>query len=120
MKQSCYGCKFALEARDLPRQGEQVRCAKAEELFGTDLKGGKRWVDVRRSEKTGKLLKPKCGTYEPFTGDDSVTTVEEPEKETVKVSCHYCKGSGKKKVRIGTHSEVWNCHHCNGKGSVEK
>ena len=57
-QKSCYACKFAREARDHFRLGEQVRCQWAEEQFG-----GERWVNVIKSEKTGKVLNSKCGQF---------------------------------------------------------
>jgi hypothetical protein len=110
---NCYGCRFAREARELPRQGEQVRCAKAEELFG-----GTRWVNVRRSDKTGKLLKSKCGTYEPFTGDDSVEPELMGQKPTSKKPCANCSGTGKQKIRFIDGFKSVACTKCEGKGNV--
>jgi hypothetical protein len=110
---NCYECRFALEAKTHPRTGEQVRCAKAQELFG-----GERWVDVRRSEKTGKLLKAKCGTFEPFQGDSSRAPDTEP-PQRVKKLCKPCNGSGKVAVIFVSGKEHMKCHHCDGKGKVE-
>jgi hypothetical protein len=113
---NCYGCKFALEARNQPRTGEQVRCAKAEELFGTkNIKGGERWVDVRRSEKTGKLLKSKCGTYEPFQGDSEVTEEEDP-VEKILTTCYECNGTGQKKISFLNGYQFMECWDCKGFG----
>jgi hypothetical protein len=112
MTNQCYGCKFAMEARNLPRKGEQVRCGKAEELFG-----GERWVDVRRSEKTGKLLKAKCGEFQPFIGDESVTP--EPDKPKKTVVCEKCSGSGQQKFKFINDYKFIRCSQCEGKGKVE-
>jgi hypothetical protein len=115
--ESCFGCRFALEFQDKPRTGEQVRCGKAEQLFGTDLKGKKRWVDVRKG-KNGDYLKAKCGTFEPFTGDDSRSPdVEEPAQK-VKKLCGKCNGSGNVKVKFINSYEYMNCHACGGQGSI--
>jgi len=111
MSKNCYDCKFALRARHKIRTGEQVRCEKAEELFG-----GERWVDVRRSEKTGKLLNSKCGTFEHFKGDEELTP--EPTVETVKVACKRCNGSGKIRVKVMDRNEQTKCTNCNGEGKV--
>lgn len=113
MSNNCYGCRFALEARNHPRLGEQVRCAKAQELFG-----GERWVDVRRSEKTGRLLKAKCGTFEPFVGDSSrAPDPEKPARQVVK-TCPSCKGSGRVIIKFVSGSEAMKCHKCKGKGKI--
>jgi hypothetical protein len=119
MTQNCYGCRFAIEARNHPRHGEQVRCLKAEELFGRTKKDEPRWVDVRRSEKTGKLLKPKCGQFQPFVGDDS--TAPDPEKMKRKVTrmCDSCRGSGRVIIKFVSGTEAMKCHKCKGKGKVE-
>jgi hypothetical protein len=113
MSQNCYGCRFALEARNHVRQGEQVRCSKAEELFG-----GERWVNVRRSEKTGRLLKPKCGQFQDFVGDSS--RAPDPEKLARKVmkTCESCKGSGRVIIQFVSSTEAMRCHKCKGKGKV--
>jgi hypothetical protein len=110
----CYGCKFAKEARDLPRQGEQVKCAKAEELFG-----GERWVDVRRSKKTGKLLKAKCGEFQPFIGDQDMTPEETPEKSKARRTCSQCNGTGQQKIKFINDFKYMNCTKCDGEGNVE-
>lgn len=115
MTKNCYDCVFAKEARNLPRTGEQVRCAKAEELFGTNIKGGKRWVDVRKSEKTGKILNSKCGTFEAFQGNEDVAP--EVPKETTQ--CLHCKGEGKVQVKVMAESYLATCSKCNGAGKVE-
>lgn len=94
MTQNCYGCKYALEARNLPRYGQQVRCQKAEELFG-----GKRWVNVNL---TGF---PKCGEFEPFTGNTSVT-------------CDLCRGTGQIGIKLVSKVEPMKCHKCSGKGVI--
>jgi len=116
MTNNCYGCKFALGARNHVRYGEQVRCQKAEELFGTDVKGGERWVDVKRSEKTGKLLKAKCGEFQPFVGDTSEVTVTAPTLETQ--ICETCKGTGEVIIRFTEKSKAMKCNKCNGMGEV--
>lgn len=120
MSKNCYDCKYAIASRDLPRQGEQVRCAMAEELFGTkNIKGGERWVNVRKSEKTGKLLNSKCGTFEPFIGDESqAPEVELPEDVTLSIECSTCRGTGKMNVRIMMENQSVECTSCQGKGSI--
>jgi hypothetical protein len=113
MSQNCYGCRFALEARNHVRHGEQVRCAKAEELFG-----GERWVNVRRSEKTGRLLKPKCGQFQEFVGDNSrVPDHEKPARKVMK-ACQSCKGSGMTKIQFVSGAVVVKCYKCKGKGKI--
>lgn len=119
MKGNCYGCKHAIEQRDHIREGEQVRCAMAEKLFGTDLKGGKRWVDVRRSKKTGKLLNAKCGTFDEITPQD----FEEAPAQKVVVkagsrSCPICKGSGMSNYKVSEVTMRSKCNRCNGKGEI--
>lgn len=115
MSGNCYGCRFAIDQRDHVREGEQVRCAKAEELFGTNLKGGKRWVDVRRSEKTGKLLKAKCGTFESITPADFQS--DAPEVATkAQACCPVCKGSGLRSYKVGELTNQSKCYKCQGKG----
>lgn len=112
MSQNCYGCRFALEARNHVRNGEQVRCAKAEEMFG-----GERWVNVRRSEKTGKLLKPKCKQFQPFVGDTSRAPDPKPKRQVVK-TCSSCKGSGRVIIKFMSGNEAMMCHKCKGKGKI--
>lgn len=111
---NCWNCKHALEARDHVREGEQVRCGFAEKEFG-----GTRWVNVRKSEKTGKYLQAKCGQFQPFIGDDS-TAQEVVEEETpkVKVVCKRCKGSGRLRVQFLNSVEHMKCHGCEGKGNI--
>lgn len=108
--QSCYGCRFALEARNLPRHGEQVRCQVAEELFG-----GTRWVNVRKG-KNSDILKSKCGKFEPFQKDDSIAP--EPKKE--QVTCKTCKGKGRVTISFMSGSQLMKCHKCKGTGKVDK
>jgi hypothetical protein len=111
-EQSCYGCRFALEARNHVRLGEQVRCAKAEELFG-----GERWVNVRKG-KTGDILKSKCGEFQPFVGDDSTAPDPKPQPKVMAV-CDSCKGSGKLIIQFAHSREAMKCYKCKGKGKVE-
>ena len=112
-EQSCYGCRFALEARNHVRHGEQVRCAKAEELFG-----GERWVGVRIG-KNGDILKSKCGRFEPFVGDSSRAPDNEKPKEKLMRACDSCKGSGRVIIKFVNSTEVMKCYKCQGKGMVE-
>lgn len=103
-----------MEARNHVRHGEQVRCQKAEELFG-----GERWVNVRRSEKTGKLLKPKCGQFQDFIGDNSRAPDPEKPKRKIVRTCDSCKGSGKVMIKFISGIEAMKYHKCNGKGKVD-
>jgi hypothetical protein len=114
--ESCMGCRFAIEHRDHMRNGEQVRCAKAEQLFGDNIKGGKRWVSIRKG-KNGDHLKSKCGTFEPFIGDSSTQKSTEPQRK-VKRLCAGCNGSGQKKVKFMNGFEHMKCYDCDGQGSV--
>jgi hypothetical protein len=118
MGQNCYGCRFAIEARNHPRHGEQVRCAKAEEMFGLVKGKDPRWVDVRRSEKTRKLLKPKCGQFQDFIGDNS--RAPDPEKPARKVvrKCPSCQGSGRVLIQFVSGTEAMKCHKCKGEGKI--
>lgn len=113
MSQNCYDCKFALEARKHVRQGEQVRCMKAEEMFG-----GERWVNVRRSEKTGKLLKVKCGQFQPFVGDETRHPDPEKPKRQVVRTCDSCKGLGRVQIKFLSGTEAMKCYKCKGKGKI--
>lgn len=109
-EESCYGCRYAIEARNLPRHGEQVRCKMAEELFG-----GERWVNVRKG-KNGDILKSKCGKFEQFQGDNS--TAPEPKKE--QKTCETCKGRGQIKISFLSGDKFMKCHTCEGTGKVDK
>lgn len=118
MKGNCYSCKFAMEHRKHIRLGEQMRCAKAEELFGTDnIKGGQRWVDIIKSGKTGEPLKAKCGQYEPIEIAPETFKITEPKK--VKVVCKHCLGNGKVNVKVMSGTQRVNCRFCEGKGRVD-
>ncbi|AGE60811.1 hypothetical protein I907_gp47 [Bacillus phage Eoghan] len=116
---SCYHCKHAKDFKDLPRTGEQVRCAKAEEMFG-----GERWVDVRRSEKTGKLLKPKCGQYE--NAAEEILSMSRSQsasfiaKKMPLIKCTNCHGKGKLIVNVGGTREYSTCGKCHGRGGFDK
>jgi len=113
-KFTCYDCAFAVMARVHVRDGEQVRCLKAEELFG-----GERWVNVRRSEKTGKLLKPKCKQFRPFIGD----TTRYPDKNAprrYRKTCDICSGKGTITVSFMDGTELMRCYKCNGKGKIQR
>jgi len=116
---SCYHCKFAKDFKDMPRTGEQARCAKAEEMFG-----GERWVDVRRSEKTGKLLKPKCGQYE--SAAEEILSMKRSDilklstKKVPLIKCASCHGKGKLVVNIGGTREYTTCDRCHGRGGFDK
>jgi DnaJ-class molecular chaperone len=103
---NCFGCRFAKEARNHVRNGQEVRCGKAEELFG-----GTRWVKV--------LPEAKCGTFESFQGDDSRAPDKEAPQKVKKV-CGHCKGSTQvRMINIYDKVELVKCHVCNGKGSIE-
>ncbi|AYP68749.1 hypothetical protein BpsS36_00043 [Bacillus phage vB_BpsS-36] len=112
MDKSCYGCRFALEGRNHVREGEQVRCGKAEQLFG-----GERWVTVRKS-KRGHYLKSKCGRFEAFQGDDSTAPDLQRLKKKSKKRCRKCQGSGKLTVTFVNGPESMKCHNCKGAGSL--
>lgn len=109
-ERSCYGCKFALEASTHPRHGEQVRCMKAEELFG-----GTRWVNVMQDNE-GNITESQCGTFEPFYGDDS----EAPEPPKEMVTCKTCNGKGSKMIQFMEGPKFEDCVRCKGTGKVEK
>lgn len=109
MNKDCYSCKFAVEARNLPRTGEQVRCARAEELFG-----GERWVDVRKGKK-GQLLQAKCGEFQSFQGSED----RHPEPPKPTVLCDKCDGKGQKKVKFVNEYKYVKCPKCDGVGKVE-
>lgn len=99
---NCYDCKFAREAREHFRYGEQVRCTKAEELFG-----GTRWVDV--------LEESKCGTFESFEGD---TEVGFSELDFKKKLCPRCRGGRTQVVARKPKLIEADCHYCHGKGWI--
>lgn len=121
MKKSCLTCRFAIEHRNHIREGEQVRCGKAEELFGTQLKGGKRWVNVQKSLK-GNVINSKCGTWEHILDGDFVVTPDQPVKlQVAKASkyCPKCGGAGKVSVKIMNENKIATCHSCQGTGRVQ-
>lgn len=105
MRKSCLECAFAKEHRNHFRLGEQVRCGFAEEAFG-----GTRWVDVQKSEKTGKVINSKCGQFK-----HALDALTEPKP----VECEICKGSGKQTVRIMLETKTIECCKCNGKGVIQ-
>jgi hypothetical protein len=112
-EKSCYGCKYAIEARDHMRKGEQVRCKVAEELFG-----GTRWVNIRTG-KNGDVLKSKCGEFEPFQGDETKTPdpKDETQVEIITDICDTCNGAGKLVLSFGTgQRKHMSCKKCDGKG----
>lgn len=124
MKKSCLTCRFAMEHRDHVRLGEQVRCGKAEELFGTHLKGGKRWVNVQKSPKTDNVVNSKCGTWEHILDGEFAVGKPEPAKLAVaKVHqgkyCPRCGGAGKLTVKVMAESKLTNCQMCQGTGRVQ-
>lgn len=97
---NCFGCRFALESREY--KGE-IRCAKAEQLFG-----GKRWVQFKEVAT--------CGNFEPFQGDESRAPDLPEETPEVKIVCNTCKGTGYVMVPFVFKSERTKCPHCvNGK-----
>jgi DnaJ-class molecular chaperone len=102
---NCYDCRFALKARRHFRHGEQVRCKKAEELFG-----GERWVNI--------LPESKCGMFEDFVGDDSRAPEPTALVPKVKAKCNLCKGSGKARIQFMDEVEFVKCHRCDGKGEI--
>jgi hypothetical protein len=102
---NCYACRFALEARNHHRHGEQVRCKKAEELFG-----GVHWVNI--------LEESRCGMFEPFIGDNSRAPDPEQNQPKVKATCNTCRGSGKARVLFIDEVVFIKCHRCGGKGYV--
>ena len=119
---NCDTCKFALEHRNHVRLGEQVRCGKAEELFGVHgMKDGKRWVNVLKSPKTGNVINAKCGTYESAL--DEPLTAQMPVKlvpaSTIKKVCSVCHGTGKVMVRMNFQNQMGECHTCKGAGRVD-
>lgn len=120
MGKDCLNCIFALEHREHIREGEQVRCGKAEELFGTQIKGGKRWVNVLKSEQTGKVLKAKCGQFKPLVGDDFSADSVKTVSQTAKVNkvCSKCHGAGMVNVKVMARTEAVKCNLCNGKGKI--
>lgn len=98
----CFGCRFAL---GLKPNGKQMRCAKAEQLFG-----GTRWVDV--------LPESKCGKFEPFVGDDSRAPSQPPNK--IKKKCAKCLGMKTKRYRSLKGGYEWiKCPYCDGKGEID-
>lgn len=99
---NCYGCRFAIQSREHFRHGNQVKCLKAETLFG-----GERWVNV--------LEESKCGHYEPFVGDDS--TAPELAAPKVVTNCNNCNGTGKITIWKMNQRTVVNCSKCDGKGT---
>jgi hypothetical protein len=102
-EKNCFGCRFALGYKDYKGQ---VRCGKAEELFG-----GERWVNFKEVAT--------CGTYEPAKGDETVhAEPEEPKKEVVKVFCTTCAGTGRVSIQFVDKQENMNCHICKGKGNI--
>lgn len=111
MKESCYGCRFALESRAHRREGEQVKCAKAGELFG-----GERWVNVRKGKK-GQYLKSNCGEFQAFQGDDS-TAPDPSKKARIKRRCGKCQGAGRLHVTFIDKQESMKCYECKGAGNI--
>jgi DnaJ-class molecular chaperone len=102
---NCYGCRFAIGARNHHRYGEQVRCKKAEELFG-----GERWVDV--------LEESKCGYYEDFVGDTSKAPDPEETRPKARAVCNLCKGTGRVRIQLMDEVGFVKCHKCDGKGHI--
>lgn len=105
-KNNCFGCIFAVDARDHRHEGEQVKCKKAKELFDYDG-----WVDA--------LPEAKCGEFQPFKGSE----IEEPikllnaPKAEVEV-CYSCKGKGLITLCIGDEMETVICRACGGEGEI--
>lgn len=102
----CFGCKFAMEARKDRRRGDQVKCAKAKELF--NYKG---WVDAKEVST--------CGTYEPFQGSpiEEQLKIEAPKK--VMHQCTSCRGKGVIVIMIGSDQQSMKCQVCKGSGELE-
>jgi hypothetical protein len=112
LKPSCSNCKFAKDFRNHVRQGEQVQCGKAEELFG-----GERWVDIRKG-KNGQDLKPKCGEHEEFAVEDiiKVKPRNSAPKGNALRKCGACNGAGQIRVKVLVGYSMKVCTTCNGKG----
>lgn len=111
---NCYMCKYAVDSRNDFHKGEQVRCAKAEELF-PELRSPQ-WVNVRIGVK-GQLLKPKCGQYE-FIGD-SLNDVVVTAPTNQKAQCPMCRGAGRVRIKMMARTVDEQCYTCKGKGEVE-
>jgi hypothetical protein len=102
---NCFNCKFAVE--DHSYKG-QVRCAKAEELFG-----GKRLVEAKEVAT--------CGTWESLVDelietDFKVATPVEDMVVSLKVSCSVCNGKGVVIAKLLSGTKSVTCHKCNGGG----
>lgn len=100
---NCETCKFALDIRTTSRNGEQVKCQKASELFG-----GERWVDL--------LEEAQCGTYEEF----DIESIPEFIPNETDEKCSRCHGTGEQTVMIMMEARKKLCPICKGKGVKQK
>jgi hypothetical protein len=102
---NCFNCKFAVE--DHTYKG-QVRCAKAEELFG-----GKRLVEAKEVAT--------CGVWESVVDQliENDFMVEGEEKVVSQVNvCTVCKGKGVLVTQLMHSTKTVDCHKCKGSGQV--